>query len=101
MIYPTYRLAVIVIVAVALIALYLVLYRTRLGMIVRAGIEDAVMVDSLGFHVYRIFMVVFGIVAVAAGFSGISTVPVASIPPALGHGLPVTATRSGAFGAGG
>src|SRR3546814_14523945 len=48
MIYPTYRLEVIGIVAVALIALYLVLYRTRLGMIVRAGIGDAVMVDSLG-----------------------------------------------------
>ena len=40
MLYPTYRLVVVGIVAVALLALYLVLYRTRLGMIVRAGIED-------------------------------------------------------------
>ena len=39
MIYPTYRLAVVGIIAVALLALYLVLYRSRLGMIVRAGIE--------------------------------------------------------------
>ena len=41
MIYPTYRLVVFGIVAVALLALYLLLYRTRLGMVVRAGIEDA------------------------------------------------------------
>src|SRR4029078_9420210 len=45
MFYPTYRLAVVAIVAVALLLLYIVLYRTRLGMIVRACIEDAVMVD--------------------------------------------------------
>src|SRR5689334_8029507 len=61
MMYPTYRLAVVGICALALLALYVMLYRTRLGMIVRAGIDDAVMVDSLGIDVYRVFMVVFGI----------------------------------------
>ena len=40
-------------------------------MIVRAGIEDFVMVDSLGIDVYKIFMLVFGIGAMAAGFAGI------------------------------
>ena len=45
MYYPTYRLAVVGIVAAALGALFVILYRTRLGMIVRAGIEDSVMVD--------------------------------------------------------
>ncbi|MCC2107890.1 MAG: branched-chain amino acid ABC transporter permease, partial [Hyphomicrobiales bacterium] len=44
MFYPKYRLALLVIVAVALLVLYIVLYRTKLGMIVRAGIEDAGMV---------------------------------------------------------
>src|SRR5437763_14298105 len=39
MFYPTYRLAVVGIVAVALLGLYIVLYRTRLGLIVRAGID--------------------------------------------------------------
>jgi branched-chain amino acid transport system permease protein len=91
MIYPTYRLAVIGIVAVALLLLYLVLYRTRLGMIVRAGIEDAVMVDSLGINVYRIFMVVFGIGAMAAGFAGIVNVPVAPITPDIGEAILVEA----------
>ena len=81
MFYPTYRLALVGIVAVALLALFLVLYRTRIGMIVRAGIEDSVMVDSLGIDVYRVFMIVFGIGAMAAGFAGIVNAPVVSLTP--------------------
>lgn len=84
MLYPTYRLIVVGIVAVALLALYIVLYRTRIGMIVRAGIEDAGMVDALGINVYRVFMIVFGIGAMAAGFAGIINAPVASITPDIG-----------------
>ena len=85
--YPTYRLAAVGIVAVALLALYIVLYRTRLGMIVRAGIEDPVMVDSLGINVYRVFMVVFGIGSMAAGFAGIVNAPVASLTPDIGEAI--------------
>lgn len=87
MFYPTYRLAVVGIVAVALLLLYFVLYRTRLGMIVRAGIEDSVMVDSLGINVYRVFMVVFGIGAMAAGFAGIVNAPVVSLSPDMGEAI--------------
>jgi branched-chain amino acid transport system permease protein len=87
MIYPTYRLMVVGIVAVALVALYLVLYRSRLGMIVRAGIEDSVMVDSLGINVMRVFMIVFGIGAMAAGFAGIVNVPIAPITPDIGESI--------------
>ena len=88
MFYPTYRLALLGIVAVALIALYIVLYRTRIGMIVRAGIEDSVMVDSLGIDVYKVFMLVFGIGAMAAGFAGIVNAPVVSIAPDVGESDP-------------
>ena len=56
MFYPTYRLAVVGIIAIALSALFIVLYRTRIGMIVRAGIEDSGMVDALGINIYRVFM---------------------------------------------
>jgi branched-chain amino acid transport system permease protein len=87
MFYPTYRLAVVGIVAVALGALFVVLYRTRLGMIVRAGIEDSVMVDSLGINVYRVFMIVFGIGAMAAGFAGIVNAPVVSLTPGVGDDI--------------
>ncbi len=87
MVYPTYRLAALGIVAVALLALYFVLYRTRIGMIVRAGIEDSVMVDSLGIDVYKVFMLVFGIGAMAAGFAGIVNAPVVSIAPDVGEAI--------------
>ncbi len=85
MLYPTYRLVVVGIVAVALLVLYIVLYRTRLGMIVRAGIEDSTMVDSLGINVFRVFMIVFGIGAMAAGFAGIVNAPVVSLTPEVGE----------------
>ncbi len=87
MLYPTYRLALLGIVAVALLALYFALYRTRIGMIVRAGIEDSVMVSSLGIDVYKVFMLVFGIGAMAAGFAGIVNAPVVSIAPDVGEAI--------------
>ncbi|MCW5689199.1 MAG: branched-chain amino acid ABC transporter permease [Pseudolabrys sp.] len=87
MIYPTYRLALLGIVAIALIVLYVILYRTRIGMIVRAGIEDSVMVDALGIDVYKVFMLVFGIGAMAAGFAGIVNAPVVSIAPDVGEAI--------------
>ena len=87
MYYPTYRLAVVGIVAIALVTLFLVLYRTRIGMIVRAGIEDSVMVDALGIDVYRVFMLVFGIGAMAAGFAGIVNAPVVSLTPDMGEAI--------------
>ena len=87
MLYPTYRLLVFAIVAAALGGLYLLLYRTRLGLVVRAGIEDATMVDALGINVQRTFMTVFGIGAMAAGFAGIINAPIISITPNVGDDI--------------
>ena len=87
MFYPTYRLAVVGIVAIALLALFLMLFRTRLGLVVRAGIEDSVMVDSLGINVDRVFMIVFGIGAMAAGFAGIVNAPVVALTPDVGESI--------------
>jgi branched-chain amino acid transport system permease protein len=84
LIYPTYRLVVLGIIAATLLALYLVLYRTRIGLVVRAGIEDGLMVNILGVNVYRTFMVVFGIGAMAAGFAGVINAPIVSIMPDMG-----------------
>ncbi len=87
MLYPTYRLALVGIIAVALGALYLVLYKTRLGLTVRAGIEDSAMVDALGINVNRVFTIVFGIGAMAAGFAGIANAPVVSLTPDMGEAI--------------
>lgn len=84
MFYPKYRLEVIAIVALALLFLYLVLYRTRIGLVVRAGIEDPVMVNMLGINVRRTFMLVFAIGVLAAGFAGMVYAPLVSVDPDMG-----------------
>jgi branched-chain amino acid transport system permease protein len=91
LVYPSYRLVVFGIAAASLAILYVVLYRTRLGMIVRAGIEDTDMVGMLGINVDRVFMLVFGIGAMAAGFAGIVNAPVVSLTPDMGDAILVEA----------
>ncbi|MCC2105358.1 MAG: branched-chain amino acid ABC transporter permease, partial [Hyphomicrobiales bacterium] len=56
-------------------------------MIVRAGIEDAGMVDALGINVHKVFMLVFGIGAMAAGFAGIVNAPVVAVSPDAGESI--------------
>ncbi len=82
--YPTYRVEVLGIVGCALVTLYLVLFRTRLGLIVRAGIEDPLMVNILGINVTRTFLTVFGLGAMAAGFAGVINAPIVTVNPDMG-----------------
>jgi len=82
--YPTYRIEVLGIVAATLVVLYVVLYRTRLGLIVRAGIEDQLMVNILGINVTRTFLVVFGLGSMAAGFAGVINAPIVTVVPDMG-----------------
>ncbi len=83
-IYPLYRLQLIGIIAFLLFVLYLVLYRTSVGLVVRAGIEDARMVGILGINVRRAFLLVFAIGVVAAGISGMLYAPIVSVDPDMG-----------------
>lgn len=85
LIYPTYRLELIGIIAVALLVQYVVLYRTSLGLVVRAGIENAGMAGILGVNVPRTFLLVFGFGVVAAGFAGMLYGPTLSITPDAGE----------------
>jgi branched-chain amino acid transport system permease protein len=84
LIYPTFRLEVIGIIAVTLTALWVVLYRTSIGLVVRAGIEDQRMVGILGINVRRTFLLVFAIGVVAAGFAGMIYAPILSVTPDSG-----------------
>jgi branched-chain amino acid transport system permease protein len=84
LIYPLYRLEILVISALTLAVLYVVLYRTQLGLIVRAGIEDTLMVNILGINVKRVFMVVFGLGAMAAGYAGVIDSPIVEPAPDIG-----------------
>ena len=84
LIYPTYRLQLIGIIALTLVALWLVLYRTSIGLVVRAGIENASMVGILGINVRRAFLLVFAIGVAAAGFAGMIYAPILSVTPDSG-----------------
>jgi branched-chain amino acid transport system permease protein len=57
--------------AVVFIALWLVLNRTRLGLLIRAGVENAEMVESLGYRIRRLFVGVFVAGSALAGLGGI------------------------------
>ncbi|TAM86382.1 MAG: branched-chain amino acid ABC transporter permease [Candidimonas sp.] len=84
LVYPLYRLQTMFISLATLLVLYFVLYRTRLGLIVRAGIEDSLMVNILGINVKRIFLVVFGLGAMAAGYAGVIEAPLVTLAPDMG-----------------
>jgi branched-chain amino acid transport system permease protein len=82
--YPLYRVEIIAIVAAILLAFYLLLYRTSVGLIVRAGIEDPLMVGLLGVRLRRVFLFVFVLGAMAAGIAGVIYSPLSSIIPDMG-----------------
>ena len=84
LIYPTYRLELIGIIALLLAVLWVVLYRTSIGLVVRAGIEDAGMVGILGINVRRTFLLVFALGVVAAGIAGMLYAPIVSVNPDMG-----------------
>jgi len=70
-VYPRFRLFLLLVAAVVGLALYVMLYRTRIGVIVRAGVDDREMVSAMGIDVQRISALVFGIGALLAGFAGV------------------------------
>ena len=81
--YPVYRLFVIGIALLLLIILTIILYKTRLGMVVRAAVSDADMVNSLGVNVPLVFMFVFGIGTWMAGIAGVAIAPILTVFPGL------------------
>lgn len=84
-IYPLYRVEAVGIITALLLAFYVVLYRTRIGLVVRAGIEDPLMVELLGTPVRRAFLVVFCIGSMAAGIAGVIYAPLAAVIPNMGE----------------
>jgi branched-chain amino acid transport system permease protein len=83
--YPAYRLAIIATGLATAAALFLVIQRTRLGALIRAGAEDQAMVAHLGVDIGLLYTVVFGIGAVLAGFAGIMAAPITSVRPGMGE----------------
>lgn len=85
--YPTYRLALLASGLMCAALLYVLINKTRMGMLVRAGATDAPMVSALGVNIGRLFMFVFGFGAMLAGFAGAMVAPILSVEPGMGDNL--------------
>jgi branched-chain amino acid transport system permease protein len=83
LIFPNYRLAIIVIAAIVAIGLWLLLERTRLGAMIRAGVDDPDMARVVGIRVSQLFTIVFALGAGLAAFAGIVGGPILSVYPGL------------------
>jgi branched-chain amino acid transport system permease protein len=81
--YPLYRLFMIGLSFVILGFLAFILYKTRLGMVVRAAVSDADMVNALGINVPLLFMFVFGVGTWLAGVAGVAIAPILTVFPGL------------------
>lgn len=81
--YPAYRLFVIAVGVVVLLALYFGLERTKLGAIVRAGVDDRETATAIGLNVDRAFFLVFCLGCALAGLAGVVAGPVLSIYPGM------------------
>jgi len=79
--YPTIRIMVLVNAIVIGIALWLFLTRTRIGMMIRAGVDDRDMLAASGVNVQRIFIATFAVGAGLAGFAGVVGGSALSIAP--------------------
>jgi branched-chain amino acid transport system permease protein len=81
--FPTYRLAISLVAVAFAVALWALMDRTRLGAMIRAGVDDPDMARVAGIRVSRLFTIVFCLGAWLAGFAGVIGGPILSVYPGL------------------
>src|SRR2546425_3467117 len=82
--YPKYRLFVMAMAGLLVVATWLFLEKTRYGAIMRAGIENKEMVSLLGIDIHRLFTVAFALGAYLAVIAGALTAPIRGLSPGMG-----------------
>jgi len=82
--YPVYRLAMSGICLLLALALYVLIQRTRLGMMIRAGASNRDMVQSLGIDIKLLYTLVFAMGIALAAFAGMINAPLSSVFPNMG-----------------
>jgi branched-chain amino acid transport system permease protein len=83
--YPLYRLVIIGVGLVVALLLWLMVARTRLGMLIRAGASNRAMVAALGVDIRLLYTIVFGFGAGLAGLAGLLAAPIFSVQPGMGE----------------
>ncbi|MGB2881819.1 MAG: branched-chain amino acid ABC transporter permease [Rhodoferax sp.] len=83
--YPVYRLFISFTCLLIAGAMYWLIQKTRLGMMIRAGSSNRRMVQSLGININRIYSLVFAVGLALAAFAGMIAAPVSSVYPGMGN----------------
>ena len=91
LLYPVWRLVVILSGLLVAALLFILVAYTRVGMLVRAGATNAPMVSALGVNIRRLFMIVFGFGTMLAGFAGVMVAPILSVEPGMGDSILILA----------
>jgi branched-chain amino acid transport system permease protein len=81
--YPAYRLFIIALGLIVMLALHFALERTRLGALVRAGVDDRATAETLGIDIAKVFALVFGIGTYLAGVAGVVAAPIFGVYPGM------------------
>jgi len=89
--YPTYRIAIIAVALAVALFLYLVVMRTRVGMLIRAGASNREMVGALGINIKLLYTLVFGIGAALAGLAGLMQAPILTVSIGMGENILILA----------
>jgi branched-chain amino acid transport system permease protein len=89
--YPTYRIAIIAVALAVALFLYLVVMRTRVGMLIRAGASNREMVGALGINIKLLYTMVFGIGAALAGLAGLMQAPILTVSIGMGENILILA----------
>ena len=83
--YSSYRFAIIAVGIIVGIGLYVLIHRTRIGMLIRAGAANGAMVAALGVNIGQLNAFVFGLGAALAGLAGLMAGPIISVQPGMGE----------------
>ena len=83
-VYPAYRLMIIAVSALVALGLHLVITRTRLGMLIRAGAADRLMIVGLGVNIQFLYALVFAAGAALAALAGILAAPIYTVQTGMG-----------------
>jgi branched-chain amino acid transport system permease protein len=89
--YSAYRLSMIVVSLAVAVFLYVLVMRTRIGMLIRAGASNREMVGALGVNIKLLFTLVFGLGAALAGLAGLMQAPILTVQIGMGENIIIIA----------
>jgi len=88
--YPSYRFAIIAVGLLVAVGSYLLIHKTRIGMLIRSGAQNPLMVSALGVNIRLLNALLFGVGAMLAGLAGAMAGPILSVQSGMGEPVLIT-----------